>query len=115
MAVSESYLAFVTEQLEGAGDIVHKRMFGGVGLYADGIFFAVIDNDTIFFKVDETLAQRYIGRGMPPFKPMADKPPMRSYYQVPIDVLEDRDEIVRWAKDSIAVGARKPPRRRKRT
>ena len=103
MAVSDSYLTFVLEQLSGVRALVTKRMFGGVGIYSDGTFFAVIDNDTIFFKVDEALARQYIEAGMSPFKPMPDKPAMKSYYQVPPDVLEDGDEMVRWAKQSLAL------------
>ena len=107
MAVSDSYLTFVLEQLSGVRALVTKRMFGGVGIYSDGTFFAVIDNDTIFFKVDEALARQYIQAGMSPFKPMPDKPAMKGYYQVPPDVLEDADEMVRWAKQSLALKAPK--------
>jgi len=101
MAVSDSYLAFILEQLGGVRALVTKRMFGGVGIYSGDVFFAVIDNDTIFFKVDDELAARYREAGMPPFAPMPGKPPMMSYYQVPTDVLEDAEEMVKWAKESI--------------
>ena len=117
MAVSPSFLAFVLEQLEGIKGLTHRRMFGGVGLYGGDVFFAVIDNDTIFFKVDDELAARYRKAGMPPFAPMPGKPPMMSYYQVPPDVLEDADEMVKWAKESIVRAgtrrARKSVRRSK--
>ena len=115
MSVSDSYLAFVLEQLSGVRLVVTKRMFGGVGIYSDGTFFAVIDNDTLFFKVDQALGQRYRDRGMPPFMPIPGATPMMGYYQVPPDVLEDADTLVNWAKDSIAVGtrSRKPSARRK--
>jgi DNA transformation protein and related proteins len=113
MAVSASYLAFVLEQLEGLKGLAEKRMFGGVGLYAGGVFFGVIDNDTLFFKVDDTLRERYKQRGMPPFAPMADKPPMQGYYQVPADVLEDARTLCRWAADSMAVAAAPKIARRK--
>jgi DNA transformation protein len=56
MSVSDSYLSFVLEQLGAFPGVITKRMFGGIGIYSDGTFFAVIDNDTLFFKVDETLA-----------------------------------------------------------
>ena len=114
MSVSPSYLAFVLEQLEGIKALTYKRMFGGVGLYDGVVFFAVIDNDTLFFKVDDALRERYQRRGMPPFAPIAGKPAMRGYYQVPAEVLEDGDALCRWAADSIAVGAAvSTPRRRK--
>ena len=107
MAVSDSYLAFVLEQLEGLRAIVTKRMFGGVGIYSDGKFFAVIDNDTLFFKVDETLAQRYRDKGMPPFAPIPGAKPMMGYYQVPPDVLEDAETLARWASESLAIASSK--------
>jgi len=124
VAVSASYLSFVLEQLSGLRRVVTKRMFGGVGIYSDEAFFAVIDNDTLFFKVDETLAKRYRDKGMPPFAPIPGAKPMMGYYQVPPDVLEDDSELVKWAKDSLAIaGTRRadsgraksrPGRRKKR-
>lgn len=112
MAVSDSYLAFVLEQLEGVPKLFTKRMFGGIGIYTDGTFFAVIDNDTLFFKVDEALAKRYRDRGMPPFAPIPGAKPMMGYYQVPPGVLEDGRALVKWAKDSVVVASQKPARRR---
>ncbi len=106
MSVSDSYLSFVLEQLGAVPRIVTKRMFGGIGIYSDGTFFAVIDNDTLFFKVDETLAKRYRDKGMPPFAPIPGAKPMMGYYQVPPDVLEDGAALAMWAKDSIAYAMR---------
>lgn len=111
MSVSASYLSFVLEQLAGVPRVVTKRMFGGMGIYSDGTFFAVIDNDTLFFKVDETLAKKYRDKGMPPFAPIPGAKPMLGYYQVPPDVLEDGATLAKWAKESIAVALRKPGRR----
>ena len=114
MAVSESYLTFVLEQLQGVPKVVTRRMFGGIGVYSDGTFFAVIDNDTLFFKVDETLAKRYRDKGMPPFMPVPGAKPMMGYYQVPPDVLEDGSELAKWAKDSLAIAGTKSKKRGKR-
>lgn len=108
MAVSDSYLTFVLEQLEAVRGLMTKRMFGGVGIYSGEVFFAVIDNDTLFFKVDEALAGRYRARGMPPFAPIPGQKPMMGYYQVPPDVLEDATMLVAWAKESMAVRQHRP-------
>jgi DNA transformation protein len=108
MAVSQNYLAFIVEQLDGIRRLTTKRMFGGVGLYVDGTFFGIIDNDTLFFKVDAALRGRYRDRGMPPFAPMPGKAPMLGYYQVPVDVLEDSRELCAWAAESIALGDTRP-------
>jgi DNA transformation protein and related proteins len=112
MSVSDSYLAFVLEQLAGVRGIVTKRMFGGVGIYSGDAFFAIVDNDTVFFKVDAALAAQYRNAGMPPFAPIPGKPPMRGYYQVPVDVLEDANAMTRWAKQSVQVAVQVPARRR---
>lgn len=100
MAVSASFLEFVLEQLGNVRQVTHKRMFGGVGLYSGETFFAVIDNDTLFFKVDDTTRPRYEAAGMPPFAPIPGKPPMRGYYQVPPYVLEDGDLVSAWALEA---------------
>lgn len=115
MAVSESFLTFVIEQLDAVREVSSKRMFGGVGLYSLDTFFAILDNDTVFFKVDEVTVVRYRRRRMPPFRPMPDKPAMTGYYQVPADVLEDRDALGQWAAEAIEVGRRAPTKTRRRT
>jgi len=107
MAVSDSFLEFVLEQLSGVRAISSRRMFGGVGIYSGETFFAVIDNDTLFFKVDDGTRPKYVKRRMPPFRPMPDMPPMTGYYQVPPGVLEDADAMAEWGKEAVEVGTRK--------
>ena len=108
MAVSQSFLTYVLEQVAGVRGVTSRRMFGGVGLYSDDIFFAVLDNDTLFFKVNDTTRPRYVKRRMPPFMPIPGKPAMSSYYQVPPGVLEDADELAAWAREAVGVGASAP-------
>jgi len=112
VAVSESFLTFVLEQLDALPRVSSRRMFGGVGIYSDDRFFAVVDNDTLFFKVDDTTRSRYTRRRMAPFRPMPDKPPMTGYFQVPLSILEDRDALAEWARESVAVSARAAGSRR---
>jgi DNA transformation protein len=112
VAVSESFLAFVLEQLDSIRDVTSRRMFGGVGLYAGEWFFAVIDNDTLFFKVDDLTRPKYRKRRMTAFAPMPGKPGMEGYYQVPLSVLEDAGELGQWAREAVTVAQRAPTRRR---
>ena len=114
MAVSTSFLAFVLEQLGAVRDVSHRRMFGGAGLYSGEWFFGVIDNDTLFFKVDDETRPRYRRKRMPAFAPMPGQAAMEGYYQVPPSVLEDGDELAAWAAEAIAVSKRAPARKRKR-
>jgi DNA transformation protein len=120
MAVGSDYLQYVLEQLSVLEHVSSRRMFGGIGLYCDGVFFALIDNDTLFFKVDDSNRGDYTARNMTAFRPFADKPDLSmSYFEVPADALEDRDELAVWARKSVAVAvaaaARKPRRARRST
>ncbi len=103
MSVSQEYQEYVTEQLATVGYIVCKRMFGGVGLYADGIFFALLAGDTFYLKVDDTNRQDFKQAGMDAFRPYPDKTRSMQYFEVPVEVLEDAEELYNWARKSITV------------
>lgn len=81
-------------------------MFGGIGLYSDGVFFGIVANDTVFFKVDDSTREGYVSRGCEPFRPYKDRPEVSmNYFQVPADVLEDADELVPWGRAAVRVAA----------
>jgi DNA transformation protein len=104
VAVQAQFLAYVLEQLAGVGSLRSNRMFGGVGLYSDGLFFGLIDDDTLFFKTDDSNIEPYRARRMPRFMPFPDRPEaVLGYHQVPADVIEDAETLVEWARRSIAV------------
>ena len=113
MSVSDSFLAFALEQLAGVRELSHRKMFGGVGLYSGESFFGVIDNDTLFFKVDDETRPKYKKRRMPAFAPIPGKPSMEGYYQVPPSVIEDADDMTTWAIEAIAVAQRAPVRKKR--
>lgn len=118
MAVSPDFQRYVLEQLAELGRIVARRMFGGVGLYYDTLFFALIDDDVLYLKVDQSNREDYVARGMKPFRPFPDKPAYEmGYYQVPADVLEEPADLAAWARKScnvaLAARERKPVRRKK--
>lgn len=102
MPVSEGYKTFVIEQLSHCANISSRRMFGGVGLYADEFFFALIANDRLYFKVDDSNRPDFEAKGMAPLRPYNDERTMK-YYEVPIEVLEDVDELKRWCDKAVIV------------
>jgi DNA transformation protein len=112
MAVSDDYRDFVLEQLAPAGRVTSRAMFGGVGLYLDGLFFALMDDDTLFFKTDESTRRRYEGAGSKPFCPYPDQPEQSmGYWAVPAEVLEDRDALAAWAREAMGVALARKSRR----
>jgi DNA transformation protein len=78
-----------------------RRMFGGVGIDAEGVFFALIAADVLYLKVDDASRPGYEARGMTPFQPFADKPSMRSYYELPPDVLDDARALRAWVEAAL--------------
>lgn len=106
MSVSENYKLFVIDQLSGLGTVTSKHMFGGVGLYAEGLFFALIDDDVLYFKVDDSNKTMYEELEMGPFRPYNDSRSM-NYYEVPADVIEDREQLQEWALKSIDIARKK--------
>ena len=105
MSVSNGYRTYIIEQLGAVPALSTRRMFGGVGLYSDEWFFALIDDDVLFFKVDDANRDDYVSRGMKAFMPIPGKASF-GYYQVPADVIEEAEELTRWARRSVEVAQR---------
>ena len=103
VGVTPGFTDFVVEQLDLCGAITTKRMFGGVGIYAGDIFFALIDNDILYLKVDDSTREDFARAGGEPFRPFGDDRDKMQYYSVPVSVLEDADELCAWGRKAIAV------------
>ncbi|HEV8599248.1 MAG TPA: TfoX/Sxy family protein [Gemmatimonadales bacterium] len=117
MPVSPSYRQFVVDSLERvAQGIRAKSMFGGVGLYAGELFFALIDGDTLYLKVDATTRGDFETRGMGPFRPFGEEGEVMQYYELPAELLEEPEELRAWVEKAIEVArrAKHPAKRRKR-
>src|SRR5262249_26338045 len=114
MPVSEEYLEYVVDQLGCLGPITAKRMFGGVGLYFDAFFFGLVAGDVLYFKVDDENRKQYEAAGAKPFQPYGDESYSMGYYEVPVNVLEDTDQLRLWARGALAAAERKAAAGRKR-
>jgi DNA transformation protein len=107
MAVSATYRTFVLEQLgRCAPGLRARNMFGGVGIYAGDLFFALISDDALYFKVDDENRPRFEELGMGPFRPFGEHGEVMSYYQVAEELLEDADALREWVDDAVAVARR---------
>ena len=107
MSVSPSFRTFVLDQLRRTTSGVRARsMFGGVGIYAAELFFALVADDTLYFKVDDVTRPQFKDRGMAPFRPFGEAGEVMQYYEVPAEVLEDPDELGIWVKAAIGAAQR---------
>jgi DNA transformation protein len=108
MPVSDSFRTFVVEQLGRVTDRVRtKSMFGGVGVYSGDFFFALIDDDVLYLKVDDTNRPDFVARKMKPFAPFGEGGEVMQYYRLPGELLDDVDELKSWVEKAIAVARNK--------
>ena len=115
MSVTESYQAFVLEQLARVTPGIRaRRMFGGVGIYASDLFFALISDDALYFKTDATTRREFEALGMRPFRPGGDHGEVMGYHQLPPEILEDPEALPRWVAAALSV-ARQARTRRSRS
>ncbi len=103
MRVSASFRDFVLDQLAGVPGLRARAMFGGVGLYADDLFFGIVAADVLYFRVDGTNRREYDTAGSSSFKPYADRAMTMPYYNVPVAVLEDASTLHDWAARAVTV------------
>jgi DNA transformation protein len=101
-----TFIEFILDQLSDAGPVTSRRMFGGYGLYLGTAFFAIIFKERLYFKTDKKTRLQYEERGMKPFRP-SGKQTLKSYYEVPADVIEDRSELASWAEKAAGVAGSK--------
>ena len=115
MPVSSSFRTFVVDQLSRVAPRVRARsMFGGVGIYSGDRFFALIADDTLYLKVDDSNRGDFEARGMSPFRPYGENGEIMQYYQVAEDLIEDPEGLGPWVQKAIAVAGRKKAKRRRR-
>lgn len=81
-------------------------MFGGYGIFHEGLMFALIADDTLYFKVDESNRDMYEKTKSNPF------PHGISYWEVPVEIMEDKDRLGEWARISIDIAHRKASKKR---
>ncbi len=100
MPVSNDFLEYVLDQLSNWNGVYTKKMFGGVGLYFEGLMFGLVYNDIVAFKIDETNKEKYIKAGSDSIKIFKNKTPLPSFYIVPITVFENANDFIFWARES---------------
>ena len=100
MAKRNDFTDWVEEQLAPLGAIRLKSMFGAFGVYCDALFFALIDDDLLYFKADDINRARFVEAGAEIFRyPLKDGGYNElSYYRAPDTALDDQAELLDWAR-----------------
>ncbi|NOT42027.1 MAG: TfoX/Sxy family protein [Alphaproteobacteria bacterium] len=100
MAVSAEFRAHVGDLFQGLGPIDIKLMFGGAGVYFKDQIFALIADERIYLKVSDETRPAFEREGSKPlaFEMNGREAVMTSYVEVPPRLLDDADELTKWAR-----------------
>jgi DNA transformation protein len=119
LTTRSEFLEHVVETMRELGPVTAKAMFGGWGLYHEGLFFAIIFEDTLYLKVDDENRAQFEAAGLPEFiyKTKDGDHMAMSYRQAPPEALESPAAMAAWARLGYAAALRtknrKPSRKRK--
>jgi DNA transformation protein len=116
VSVSASFKEFLIEQMAGFGSVTIRPMFGGAGVYHDGLMFALVDDEVLYFKVDDASRVAFEAENLPPFVySKKDQKIDMSYFRSPERCMDDADEMAKWCRAAYDVAlksaAKKKPRK----
>jgi len=118
MAEDAEFLAYLVDQFAVFGPVEPRRMFGGAGLFRQGLMFALVSDGEVYLKADDRNRPDFEAAGLGPFVyHKKGKPFALGYYRLPESVLEDPDELAVWARgafDAALDADRKKPASRKK-
>ena len=98
MADEKEFTAYVVDLMQSIGTVSARRMFGGYGIFLDGLMFALIADGSLYMKADSESRDRFLSSGLEAFTySKKGKQISLSYYQAPLEALEDGEQMKEWA------------------
>jgi len=119
MSVDEGLVGWIQEALDPHGRVTMRKMMGGATLYLDGIVFAIIGSDELWFKADAASDGLWDAEGCERFTYTFSDGRVGSmnYRRAPQDVHDDPGAMRRWAalahEAGLRAAAKKKPRKKK--
>ena len=104
----------IKELFSAFGLVSVRRMFGGAGIFADGLMIGLISDDEIYLKADDQTVPSFQAEGMKPFTYGAkSRPVVMSYWRMPERLFDDSDELAQWARAALGAAQRTGTNRKK--
>jgi DNA transformation protein len=92
------FVEYLDEVFRLFGPIHSKRMFGGYGVYHQGLMIGLVADDTLYLKVDSLSSPHFTEAGSSPFMYTKNGRAMKmSYSTAPIEILDDPEAAKTWA------------------
>ncbi len=101
------FVTYLHEVFASFGPISSKRMFGGHGIYHQGLMFGLVADDALYLKADALSRGEFDSRGLLPFEFVKQgKPTQMSYFAVPERIFDDPDDAAVWANRGFQAAVR---------
>jgi DNA transformation protein and related proteins len=111
----KGFASYVTEMMQTMGPVIAKRMFGGHGIFLEGLMFGLIADHVLYLKADKETQKDFNAKGLEAFEYYKkDKAYKMSYYQAPEETLEDSEEMKRWANKAYDAAIRASLKKQKK-
>jgi len=103
----------IAELFAAFGHVSVRRMFGGAGLFCDGVMFGLVDEGVIYLKADATTIPAYEREGLKPFsyETRSGTHTLNSYWRMPERLYDDPEELADWARRAVQSAHRKTSRK----
>lgn len=109
------FASYTVDLLQGMGPVYSKSMFGGFGVFLDGLMFGLIANNELYLKVDEVNLDEFESLGLQPFTYEAKGKPMNlSYFQVPEECIENAGLLAQWGNSGFGAALRAAAKKSKK-
>lgn len=106
---------YIKELFAVFGPVSVRRMFGGAGIFADGLMIGLISDAEIYLKADEQTARDFEAEGLKPFTYGSKrKRVVMSYWRMPERLFDDPDELAQWARAALGAARRSGVHAKKR-
>lgn len=101
------FTAYVVELMQLMGPVLAKAMFGGFGIFLEGLMFGLIADSVLYLKVDKETENEFKAKGLEPFTYIKKGKEIKmSYYQAPEETLDDDEEMNYWASKAYSAALR---------
>lgn len=101
MPRTNEYCDYVVDLLSPLGPTSYKFMFGGYGIYVDGLIIAIVAGDQLMLRADDENRPDFEALGIGPFQPYVNKNHSMPFYTVPDEVMDDPDALLEWARKAM--------------
>ena len=105
----------VSDLLSGFQGVRARAMFGGHGIYKDDTMFAIIVDDELYYKVDDSNRRDFEKLDSKPFMYTAKgrkKPVTMSYWKLPAEVMDDLQILEEWTDKAVRVAVKRAGQKR---